>query len=53
MRVATNDIANNEKSFAEESATRVKQHATWETKDAEHEDQIEAIDEASKIVQHL
>ncbi|CAK67587.1 unnamed protein product (macronuclear) [Paramecium tetraurelia] len=53
VRVVTSDIANNEKSFADESATRQSQHDTWVRKDAEHVDQIDAIDEASKIVQHL
>ncbi|CAK58021.1 unnamed protein product (macronuclear) [Paramecium tetraurelia] len=53
VRVVTSDIANNEKSFADESATRQSQHDTWVRKDAEHVDQMDAIDEASKIVQHL
>jgi len=29
VRVVTTDIDNNEKSFAEEKATRASQHATW------------------------
>ncbi|CAD8120247.1 unnamed protein product [Paramecium sonneborni] len=53
VRVVTSDIANNEKSFADEQATRNSQHETWVRKDAEHVDQMDAIDEASKIVQHL
>ncbi|KAM3136200.1 Trichocyst matrix protein T4-A [Paramecium bursaria] len=53
VRVATTDIENNEKSFASEQALRAEQHATWQRKDEEHVDQIDAIDEASKIVQHL
>lgn len=53
MRVVTQDIANNEKSYDEELTSRTHQHAVWVEKDAQHVDQIEAIDEASKIVQHL
>ena len=53
VRTATKDLEQNEETFASESALRQQQHTTFEEKDAEHDANIVAIDEASKIVQHL
>jgi chromosome segregation ATPase len=53
VRQATKDLEQNGDTYASESALRVQQHSTWEEKDAEADANIVAIDEASKIVQHL
>lgn len=47
------DIESNEKTYAQEEANRNKAHETWVRKNSEHDDAIAAVDEATKLVQHL
>ncbi|KAM3131279.1 hypothetical protein pb186bvf_016597 [Paramecium bursaria] len=53
IRETIKDIASNEDTFAREQATREAQHALWVSKTAAIDDVIEAIDDASKLIQHL
>jgi DNA uptake protein ComE-like DNA-binding protein len=53
VRQTVKDISDNEAVFAREEATRNNQHSIWARKDGELEELLIAIDEASKLVQHL
>jgi len=53
VRQTVKDLADNEDTFAREQNTRNNQHAVWARKDGELEELLVAIDEASKLVQHL
>jgi hypothetical protein len=47
------DINSNENTYAQEEATRNQQHTIWVQKNEEHNEALEAVDEATKLVQHL
>ncbi|CAD8079544.1 unnamed protein product [Paramecium sonneborni] len=53
VRQTIQDIESNERTFAQEEANRNKAHETWVRKNGEHDDAIAAVDEATKLVQHL
>ncbi|KAM3138351.1 hypothetical protein pb186bvf_009627 [Paramecium bursaria] len=53
VRQTVQDIESNEKTYAQEDANRNKQHETFVRKNQEHLDAIQAVDEATKLVQHL
>lgn len=53
VRQTIKDIESNEATFAQEQGTRNGQNAIWTRKHDEVTDAIAAIDEATKLVQHL
>lgn len=53
VRETVKDIEQNERTFAQEDGTRNQQHGTWTQKNSEHDEAIAAVDEATKLVQHL
>lgn len=53
VRQTLKDIETNEKTYASEQDNRNAQNAVWVRKNGEHEEAIAAVDEATKLVQHL
>jgi hypothetical protein len=53
IRQTIKDIESNEATFAQEQGTRNGQNAVWTRKNDELVDAIAAVEEATKLVQHL